>query len=220
MDIYHFQVFSYTNDNISCNIKTAKKEVVGTDQGPTFVHSEWQSVLVHTVNMRKRIQPPLSENNVGNLFWRSCACFKTASNTDTDTELVDLESIVRESLSEINNNFIQQAIGDNGFETLSNSLQRLHELYAKSSESYLFTSWRNNGFNEVNFGWGKPVWIGSAGSSSTTIKNMIVLLDSISSDGVEAWMILEKGEMELLLQNQEFLEFALVNPAVPLSCEK
>ncbi|XP_038891571.1 stemmadenine O-acetyltransferase-like [Benincasa hispida] len=178
----------------------------------SFANSEWQSVLVHIVNMRKRINPPLSENNIGNIYWRSCAYFKSLSNKDT--HLTDLQTILRQSISEINNkNFIQQAITSQT--TLLSSLRRLHRHYAKCSESYLFTSWRNMGFNEVNFGWGKPVWVAAGGNVFDSItRNLVILMDTMVGNGLEAWVVLDDETMNLLENDYEFLQFASPNPSI------
>ncbi|KAL4023948.1 hypothetical protein IC575_017718 [Cucumis melo] len=184
-------------------------------EGPCFANSDClQSVLVHTVNMRKRIMhPPLSENNIGNLFWRSCAYFKSFSNKDID--LADLQITVRQSISEVNNNnFFQQAIASQ-CTTLLSSLRRLHRLYAMCSESYLFTSWRNMGFNGVDFGWGKPLWVAGGGNVFDSItRNLVILMDTMVGNGVEAWVVLDDETMKLLENDCEFLEFASPNPSI------
>lgn len=161
--------------------------------------------------MRKRIiHPPLSENNIGNLFWRSCAYFNSLSNKDTN--LADLHTILRQSISEINNNnFTQQAITSHN--TLLHSLQRLHRLYAKCSESYLFNSWRNMGFNEVNFGWGKPVWVAGGGNVfDSNTRNFVILMETMVGNGVEAWVVLDDETMKLLENDYEFLRVCFTKP--------
>ncbi|XP_022138215.1 vinorine synthase-like isoform X2 [Momordica charantia] len=192
----------------------ASRSCTSTDK-KEFVDPKWGSTLVHAINLRRRMQPPLSKNEVGNIFWMNPAYYE-ASNTDM--KLADLENTLRQSLSKINNDFMQKVTGDDGFETFLNSLQQLRELYAKSWETFLFTSWRNMGFNEVNFGWGKPAWIACGGSiGESIVRNGIVLMDTATCDGIEAWIVLDDETMNLLENDSEFLEFASLNPSVKLA---
>lgn len=163
--------------------------------------------------MRRRMHPPLSENEVGNIYWRSSTYYE-ASN-DTVTTLDDLESLLRQSLSKIDNDLLHKVIGDEGFDTLLSSLEQLHELYETSDECYLFTSWRNMGLNEVNFGWGKPVWNAcGANTLNSMLKNVIILMDTVKGEGLEAWVLLDDETMNLLENDDEFLEFATPNPSI------
>ncbi|XP_022149405.1 BAHD acyltransferase At5g47980-like isoform X1 [Momordica charantia] len=183
-----------------------KKEVVDT---------KWGSLLVHIVNMRRRMQPPLSEYEVGNIFWTSRAYYE-ASNTDTN--LADLETILRQSLLEITNDFIPKAIGNDGFETILSSLHQLCECYAKGSESFIFSSLCNMGLNTVNFGWDKPIWIatGAKSNESSMLRNIIFLMDRTSDEGIEAWITLDDETMNLLENDCKFLKFASPNPRITL----
>ncbi|XP_022149428.1 salutaridinol 7-O-acetyltransferase-like isoform X2 [Momordica charantia] len=192
------------------------KEVVGNGKEASCVDTKWGSLLVHIVNMRRRIQPPLSEYEVGNIFWMSCAYHEAS---DTDANLGDLETILRQSLLEITNDFIPKAIGEDGFETILSSLHQLGlAYYAKGSESFIFSSWCNMGLNTVNFGWNKPIWIATGGkpNESSMIPNIILLMDRASGEGIEAWITLDDETMNLLENDYEFLEFASPNPGITL----
>ncbi|XP_022149426.1 salutaridinol 7-O-acetyltransferase-like [Momordica charantia] len=190
-----------------------KKEVIGNGEKGSCVDTKSGSLLVHTLNMRRRIQPPLSEYDVGNIFWTSRAYYE-ASNTNIN--LGDLETILRQSFLEITNDFIPKATGDDGFETILSSLHQLHESYAKASESYAFSSWCNMGLNRVNFGWDKPIWIAIGTKANESPVNMILLMDRASGEGIEAWITLDDKTMNLLENDYEFLEFASPNPSITL----
>ncbi|GMI99768.1 hypothetical protein like AT1G24430 [Hibiscus trionum] len=57
---------------------------------------------------------------------------------------------------------------------------------------------------EADFGWGKPVW---AASGDREIKNTAVFLDTITGDGIEAWVTLNEEEMAKLDSDEELLAY-------------
>ncbi|KAM7505165.1 hypothetical protein LguiB_004069 [Lonicera macranthoides] len=53
------------------------------------------------------------------------------------------------------------------------------------------------GFNEVNFGWGKPVWVSQKGSNNimSAYKSGATLMEGDTPDKIELWLILDHREM-------------------------
>lgn len=47
-----------------------------------------------------------------------------------------------------------------------------------------FSSWCKSGYYEVDYGWGKPVWVISIGYSESVFLNLIILMDMRSGDGI------------------------------------
>ena len=45
---------------------------------------------------------------------------------------------------------------------------------------------------EVDFGWGKPIWVGRV---SLPFKNVVVFIDTKSGGGIEAWVNLNEEDM-------------------------
>ena len=75
------------------------------------------------------------------------------------------------------------------------------------------------GLNEVDFRWGKPVWVSQVGAKylSLTCSNSAMLLDGTDAAGVnniELWLILDHREMAVLETDPEFLAFASPNPPI------
>jgi len=74
-----------------------------------------------------------------------------------------------------------------------------------------FTSWCNFGLYDIDFGWGKPIWVSLVGSNSNStdvLSNLVLLMDTRSGDGIEAWVLLDKEDMIVLGQDKELLAFA------------
>ncbi|EYU17496.1 hypothetical protein MIMGU_mgv1a025046mg, partial [Erythranthe guttata] len=77
---------------------------------------------------------------------------------------------------------------------------------------FSITSWCNLGLYDVDFGWGKPVWVTSIDASGPFFMNLAILVDMRYGDGIEAWVTLDEQEMDILEHNQEFATFAFLNP--------
>lgn len=63
----------------------------------------------------------------------------------------------------------------------------------KEADYFWFTSWCGFPTYELDFGWGKPVWVSSA---SPGVQNLIVLMDSVGDiGGIEAWITMDEADM-------------------------
>ena len=76
---------------------------------------------------------------------------------------------------------------------------------------YFSSSWCKFPVYEIDFGWGKPIWVSNGVFSPT---NTIVLGDTKCGTGIEAWVTLNAQVMALFEQDEELLSFASLNPKV------
>ncbi|KAK4854349.1 hypothetical protein QYF36_022638 [Acer negundo] len=109
------------------------------------------------------------------------------------------ESSARTYLTNIQVNvLIRSEEGDNNM-IMSESLRKIGELACRERVDYLgFTSWCKLGFYEMDFGWGKPIWVSSIGSSGSLVLNLVILVETRSGDGIESWMTLDEQDMAIL----------------------
>ncbi|KAI5660916.1 hypothetical protein M9H77_20239 [Catharanthus roseus] len=172
--------------------------------------SRRSSMLTHIVNLRKRAIPALSEHSVGNLIWISSA--KCPANLEKGLpELVDQ---VRSSISKIDGDYIKKLCGNKGSSLMRKSLKEIGEFGSKEEGDYIgFSSWCGFGFYDIDFGWGKPIWVSSYAVNAPVFMNLVLLLETRNGDGIEAWVTLDEQEMEILKHNQEFLAFASLDPS-------
>ncbi|KAI5420004.1 hypothetical protein KIW84_043976 [Lathyrus oleraceus] len=82
----------------------------------------------------------------------------------------------------------------------------------KNPISFVFTSWSNMGFKEMDFGWGKPLWIAQRGGTKETIPNTVVLMETW--EGIEAWVTMAEKHLDDLKNDVEFHKFAKLNPNI------
>ncbi|XP_038688555.1 stemmadenine O-acetyltransferase-like [Tripterygium wilfordii] len=167
-----------------------------------------KSILMSTsVNLRSRAVPPLPKTSVG------CLVLIVPVLIGEETDLCAFVGRVRESVSTINGDFLKSLQGAEGMQRFLEFATKTRESYSKAlsdgAEFIVFNSWCNGGMNDVDFGWGKPIWfptipLGVRGS-------VISLLDARMSNGVEVWMALEEEIMYAVEHDEELFSLASVN---------
>lgn len=91
------------------------------------------------------------------------------------------------------------------------------EMSTDNVEVYFCSSLCNMGLYDVDFGWGRPVWVTAP---TPNMKNLMILMDSNRGDGsVEAWVRLVKEDMYLFERDPELLDYASLNPDVVQNIE-
>ncbi|KAF3434036.1 hypothetical protein FNV43_RR25139 [Rhamnella rubrinervis] len=177
------------------------------------------SVLAHEVNLRRRMKPQyLLESCAGNLFWWGLV----AANPDAkaNMELHGLVGLLEEALALYDDKeFLESLSGEDGFSAMSELFNQQEAMINLESENPVdilgFTSWIGNSFfNELDFGWGKPYWLGVMGKVGPEFRNLVILVDFQWGRGIEAWVNLEEKLMGVLENDPNFLSFASPNPSI------
>ncbi|KAF3444027.1 hypothetical protein FNV43_RR13717 [Rhamnella rubrinervis] len=170
------------------------------------------SVMVQFMDIRKRVESPPLENTMGNLVHY----FGTVAEEGNEMELPYLVAQLREQIRKCSENLVKTLAS--GTSTNSVELLRAQETAGdfasriKYMKLYLCSSWCNfRLYDYADFGWGKPIWIFTAGSSK---KNFFRLMETKEGDGVEAWVSLSNEEMALFERDDQLLAFASSNPSV------
>ncbi|KAH7865561.1 hypothetical protein Vadar_008273 [Vaccinium darrowii] len=146
------------------------------------------SVATHSVNLRRRMDPPLSEYVFGNVIRGAYAL------GDGEMDLGELLSKMREAIGKIDTEYLKELQGKNGYDMIMRNSKKVVEWYSDKEVDYImFTSWCRFPIYEADFGWGKPVWVSSA---SWDTKNTIMLMDSVADiGGIEAWITMNEEDM-------------------------
>ncbi|XP_050369194.1 stemmadenine O-acetyltransferase-like [Argentina anserina] len=134
--------------------------------------------IIHAVNLRNRIDPPLPECSFGNLYRISV----TVPRLDTGEECYGLVRQVREQISHIDTEYIKKL--QEGNDHLSFIQQSSENVNKGEMVTLSFTSLCRFPLYEADFGWGKPTWVGSP---ALNFNNLVVFMDTKSGGGIEAY---------------------------------
>lgn len=168
------------------------------------------SVLYQTVDIRKRVVPPLSDDSIGNLVG-----YFAAQTDESELELQGLVAQLRKGVKELSHNCAERLKGCHGSRVIIESFKEADDLNKRDDIMNLHVC---TGLcdckllYEVNYGWGKPIWVSNIPSALSS--NVASLMGTREDDGIEAWVTLSEEDMAAFVQNRELLAFALVNPSV------
>ncbi|GMI75085.1 hypothetical protein like AT1G24430 [Hibiscus trionum] len=155
-------------------------------------------VIVHTVNLRTKFEPPLSSQSFGNIF-RVAATIPSMDNEKDDG--CNLVRRIRESIRKIDKEYVRK------LQASEHSIESSNE-WAESSSGkgetipFVFTSLCRFPLYEADFGWGKPVW---ASSARLNTKNLVAFMDTATGDGIEAWINLKEEDMAEFGSDEQLL---------------
>lgn len=170
-------------------------------------------VVLHAVCMRKRMVPPLPESSFGNLASGAITSWPPEGGEGRHEDVQrGLVRQLRDATRVIAGDYIRELQGPYGLIKALGPLQRMKEKYSKCGvDLCVFSSWCKLPLYEVDFGCGRPIW---ACVGRLSAKDAIILMDSRSGDGIEAWICLEDEVMAKFERDQELLSFASLSTSI------
>ncbi|CAK9143470.1 unnamed protein product [Ilex paraguariensis] len=136
---------------------------------------------VHAVNLRPKMNPPLSDHAFGNLW-----SFALAN-----------------AIRKINEDYVKKL--QDGDDYL-NFLKRSKEQFSRGDLEFCnFSSWCRFPVYEVDYGWGKPVWVCT---TAMPFKNVVILMSTRDGDGIDAWVNMVEDNMAMLEHDHKLLSLA------------
>lgn len=156
----------------------------------------------HAVNLTKRLDPPLQDVSFGNLVTSTEAVIAVAASTKTT-----LQKTTSSNTNKTNQ--LQQLVLHEFYEFICQLREAISKIKGDSScilhrgdhnsvgdevRVLWMTSWCNFGFYEIDFGWGKQIWV-TTDATLFPHKNNFVMNDTICSEGIEVWVNLVEDYM-------------------------
>ncbi|KAM3236540.1 hypothetical protein P3L10_016577 [Capsicum annuum] len=115
----------------------------------------------------------------------------------------------------MNGENLKTLIGDDAIDFLVDMATQVGKLLPNLDTYKYITSWCNLGLYDVDFGWGKPIFVAPfIDTISSLNKQQTILVENGKNDGIEAWILRDNEEMVELEKDEEFLAFASPNPRV------
>ncbi|MED6141465.1 hypothetical protein PIB30_103698 [Stylosanthes scabra] len=163
-----------------------------------------------SVNLRKRVDPPIPCNTLGNMF-----SFFILMISQRD-QLAELVSKMKEGMIRSEMEWKKHGGKYRDLNFIAETLKRAAE--APSLEAMKFpmigvTSLCGLSMYEADFGWGKPAWIASV---IRNFQNGVILMDARDGKGMEVIVNMKEEHMAMFECNQELLQYAALDPSVQL----
>lgn len=163
----------------------------------TKISPERPCMLVHAVNLRKRMEPQLPADSFGNIF--GLAVIVLEENDDDDR----IVNKFRDAICKIDKDYLK---------LIKLEHSNIIDLIVTNGESFdrgelgycIFSSLCKFPLYEVDFGLGEPVWVAWG---RVPYKNAIHFIDTKSGDGIEVWVHLEEEVMAKFGNDQELLAY-------------
>lgn len=166
------------------------------DTGP----DEKLYMVLHSVNLRPRFEPPLPQHCFGNLYRAAMTAPFLSSGEECYGRVMRQ---VREEIDKIDNDYMKSL--QQGAEHLSAINESVDSVISGELITFSFSSFCRFPLYDNDFGWGKPTWVSSP---PLTFKNLVVFMDTKEAGGIEAYISLEEEVMAKFETDIEFLAYA------------
>ncbi|GAU15855.1 hypothetical protein TSUD_40760 [Trifolium subterraneum] len=173
------------------------------------VESKRPALAIHIVDMRRRMGEPFSKYTIGNILW---PVMVLCEKVNEETNIKYLVKISKEKFGKISRELFLRVKSDPSILGSNECVDLPQDIEKTSPIPVVLTSWCGLNFSELDFGWGKPFWVGVRGGDQETLPNVAVIMETY--EGMEAWVTMEMQHIANLEKDMEFLKLALPNPSV------
>ncbi|KAJ0262538.1 hypothetical protein HA466_0054450 [Hirschfeldia incana] len=171
------------------------------------------TLLYVAVDLRLKVHSSVSSPDaIGNLH----TAFFLKKDAESELEIHETVAAFRTAKEEVNKMLKDNVQSNTLGQGLSNMMGSQASEFKPDIDIYSMSSWCGKPFYGVDFGWGSPVWIGSATHTITDKMVYVLLVDSKDGVGVEAWINLPAEDMSVFVHDQELLAYAVLNPPITI----
>ncbi|KAL5854998.1 hypothetical protein ACOSQ3_004831 [Xanthoceras sorbifolium] len=162
------------------------------------------SLLSVPMNLRGKTFENIPNNCFGNLFTLIIGRFPE-DHDESKMGLNDMINLVRDTIRNSMEEYAKPMKGEDEFfsKMMKPGREIIEEFRKGNGDLRTFTSWRNLGIYEVDFGWGKPGWV----SVAERPHNGVILMDTKDGGGIEAWVTMNEEEMPYFQHHPDITNF-------------
>ncbi|XVF67254.1 hypothetical protein PTKIN_Ptkin10aG0105900 [Pterospermum kingtungense] len=161
------------------------------------------SLQIFPYNFRGKTALPIPPNAAGNLFRNVIVRF--TADGDRKLELKHLVNLVGKEIRHAAESFAKAEQAEDLILSATDSSREIHEEIIKgNTDICVLTSMCRFPYYEADFGWGKPAWIASAHKPL----EFVLLMDTRSNGGIEAWVTLDPSNMLQFEQDPDILAYS------------
>ncbi|KAK7845435.1 vinorine synthase, partial [Quercus suber] len=135
-------------------------------------------IVLHAVNLRTRMDPPLPEYSFGNISQLTSAILSSETG---QALLQSLVGKLRTAIGKFNNDFVKKL--QEGIDPADRLRESAGKVRREDIVAFLFSNFLY--IYDIDFGWGKLIWV--AWVSSSPLKNTAFFVDTKCGDGIETW---------------------------------
>ncbi|KAG7605310.1 BAHD acyltransferase [Arabidopsis thaliana] len=173
------------------------------------------TMMTQSMDLRLRIPTNvLSPDAIGNLQ----GVFFLKRGPGSEIEISEVVAEFRKEKEEFNEMIKENVNGGHTNTTLGQKIMSGIANYMSelkpNIDTYTMSSWCRKAFYEVDFGWGRPAWVGLGHQDIQDGVMYVLLVDAKDGEGVEAWVGIPEQDMAAFVCDQELLSYASLNPPV------
>lgn len=165
-------------------------------------HHHRAALVAHAVNVRERTVPPVPRHACGTWVSMSCTELSGDERRDAERDFPGLASRMREAtmrgVRDCARIFSEEEFGR---WALVDSYAEIAEKGSRPDYKAIYvTDWSKFGDYELDFGFGKPVWVSLA---DVPLEDLFILMNTKENDGIEAWVYLDESNMQYFEKDEE-----------------
>ncbi|KAL8529461.1 hypothetical protein ACS0TY_006766 [Phlomoides rotata] len=131
----------------------------------------------HAVDLRPRAVPPFPDQTFGNCYVGQFAF------TSGNGMMGDLVPSLRAAIRSVDADYIKNVVSGDDYLRI---VDEANESFKRgTTDLCCFSSWWRFPVYGVDFGWGKPCWVGTVAQPS---QHLVLFMSTPEGDGIEAWV--------------------------------
>ncbi|KAG8369364.1 hypothetical protein BUALT_Bualt14G0003600 [Buddleja alternifolia] len=163
------------------------------------------SIIGQAINVRERTVPPISKYACG--AWYSMSYIESSADEcrvlehDYQGMVFKMREVTMQGVKDC-----ERILSDKEFGRwllVYSETEVAEKTYSFDVKSISVTDWSKFGEYELDFGFGKPIWVSLA---EVPLEDFFILMNTKDNDGIEAWVYLHESDMPYFDQDEHLIK--------------